>query len=134
MKITKTGKWTISQDEEYWSYSEEFDSKEEAIEFGKEECCHEDFYVGQKYDLEFDGKDLYDPSERIIGELSYLLEDDIGEYAESWWNNITAEQELDLNKMINETVLKWIEKNKLQPSCFKIDDVEFIMGDYCYED
>ena len=50
----------------------------------------------------------------------------------NWYNNITKEQEEDLNKMINETVLKWIEKNKLQPSCFKIDDVELIKGDYEY--
>lgn len=134
MKITKTGKWTISQDEEYWLYSEKFDSKEKAIEFGKEEFCHEDFYVGQIYNIEFDGKDLYDPSERIIEELDIELYEEIGEVSEYWRDEITREQELDLNKMINEAVLKWIEKNKLQPNCFKIDDVELVMGDYEYEE
>lgn len=134
MKVTKTGKWTISQNEEYWSYSEEFDSKEDAIEFGRKECCHEDFYVGQKYDLEFDGKDLYDPSERIIEDLDDCLFNEVGEAGEYWYNSITIKMEEDLNKMINEAVLTWIEKNKLQPSCFKIDDVELIKGDYEYEE
>lgn len=134
MKITKTGKWLFSQNEEYWDSVDEFDSKEEAIKFGKEEYLNEDFCVGQMYDIEFDGKDLYDPCERIIEELDIELYEEIGEASEYWRDSITREQELDLNKMINETVLKWIEKNKLQPSCFKIDDVEFIEGDYEYED
>ncbi len=133
MKITKTGKWTISQYEEYWSYSEEFDSKEDAIKFGKEEYPHEDFYIGQVYGLKFDRKDLYDPSERIIEELDIELYEEIGEVSEYWRDGITREQELDLNKMINETVLKWIEKNKLQPNCFKINDIELIKGDYEYK-
>ena len=133
MKITKTGKWTISQDEEYWTYGEEFDTKEEAIEIGKKEFRHEDFYVGQIYIVEFENGDLFDPSERIIDELCYCLEDEVGEYQEYWYENITKEQQEDLNKMINETVLNWIGKNRLQPNCFKIDDIELIIGDYEYE-
>lgn len=138
MKVTKTGKWTISQDEEYWDSYYEFNSKEDAIKFGKtnrlEGFPHEDFYVGQIYSIEFDGKDLYDPSERIIEELSDCLYDEVGDCSENWYNSIAREMEEDLNKMINETVLKWIENNKLQPSCFKIDDVELIRGDYEYEE
>lgn len=133
MKVTKTGKWIISQDEEYWDSVDEFDSKEEAIKFGKEEYLHEDFYVGQMYNIKFEGKELYDPSERIIDELSDCLYDEVGDCSENWWNSITREQEKDLNKMINETVLKWIEKNDLKPNCFKIDDIELIMRDYEYE-
>lgn len=134
MDVIETGKWLFSQNEEYWDSVNEFDSKEEAIEFGKEEYPYEDFYVGQMYDLKFEEKELYDSSERIIGELSDNLYEQVGECSENWWISITKEQEEDLNKMINETVIKWIEKNKLQPSCFKIDDVELIKGDYEYEE
>lgn len=136
MKKIKTEKWTITQNEEWWN-NEEFNSKESAIKAGKDYKYgypNEDFYVGQIYDITFEENELYDPSEYIINALSDSLYDMCEECAENWYENITKEQEKELDEMVNEAIFRWIEKNKLQPNCYTIENVELIERDYDCED
>ena len=63
-----------------------------------------------------------------------LYEECDEEISNNWDKNITIEQRKELDRMVNEIIFKWIEKNDLQPSCFTIDNIELIEGDYEFEE
>lgn len=131
MKVTPTGKWTYSQNEEYWDGSDEFSSKEEAIEAGKEYYFGESFMIGQMYSVEFTEEDfkLFDLAEDAIDCLFYSLEEEVGEASEKWYDNITNEDAQDLNKRFAKAIMEWIENRVGQPNVFLIDDIESVMED-----
>lgn len=129
MKVTPTGKWIYSQDEEYWDGSDEFSSKEEAIEAGKEYYLGESFMVGQMYSVEFTEEDfkLFDLAEDAIDCLFYSLEEEVGEASEKWCGNITNEDEQDLNKRFAKAIMEWIKERVGQPNVFQVNDIEVVM-------
>lgn len=125
MNSTETGKWIISQDEEYWSNPEEYESKEKAIEEGKKYYCGENFYVGQSVKVEFARNDT-SLDEKAIEQLEESLSENVGEVSEQWVNGITRDQEVELGNMLSDTVLLWIKVNNLFPRCYMVDDIEKI--------
>lgn len=129
MKVTPTGKWIYSQDEEYWDDSDEFSSKEEAIEAGKEYYLGESFMVGQTYSVKFTEEqcEWLDLAENAIDGLLDSLYDEVGEVAE-WWNDqIKSVDKQDLNKRFAKAIMEWIEERVGQPNVFQVNDAEVVM-------
>lgn len=56
--------------------------------------------------------------DQIVDSIMENLYDDCGEFADSF--GITTDVEIDLKKMIDNTVRKWINKHNLKPNCFTI--------------
>ena len=130
MKITPTNKWSYSQDEEFWDNDYEY-SKEDAINAGKEWYLGESFEVGRMYDVEFTEEQCtwFNLAENAIDAMNDALEDVVGEVAEYWTNQITHEDEEDLDKRIGKVIMEWIEERVGQPNVFLVDDVEIVMED-----
>lgn len=127
MKSIPTGKWTVSQNEEYWTVDEELASREDAIRFGKKYYMGESFCVGQAVNLEFLPTDVF-LSDDVIERLSEQLSSVVGESAVDWENEMSKEAYDDLETITSEAVMKWIEKHSLQPSVYTIIDVDWIEG------
>ena len=119
MKITPTNKWSYSQDEEFWDNDYEY-SKEDAINAGKECYLVESFEVGRMYDVEFTEEQCawFNLAENAIDAMNDALEDVVGEVAEYWTNQITHEDEEDLDKRIGKVIMEWIEERVGQPNVF----------------
>lgn len=130
MKITPTNQWSYTQNEEYWD-NDWFSSKEEAIKAGREEWPGESFEIGQQYILEFteDQCAWFDLAENAIDAMNDALEDEVGEVAEYWTNQITREDEEDLNKRIGKAIMEWIQDRVGQPNIFLADNIETVMED-----
>lgn len=117
MKYIQTNKWVYSGDNEFFS-SEEFDTKSDAIE-----ACREEYgggYVGRVIYLEFREIDM--PSLSLEGELGAILYDEIGDASEYW--ELSNADEITINKMIAKVMIDYINEHKLQPSCYKVTDIE----------
>lgn len=128
MKITPTNLWSYSQNEEYWD-NDWLLSKEEAIEAGREEYLGESFEIGQQYSLEFTEEQCvwFDLAENAIEAMDDALQDEVGEMAEYWTDQITHEDEEDLNKRIGKVIMEWIQDRVGQPNVFLVDNVEAVM-------
>lgn len=129
MKVTPTGKWIYSQDEEYWDGSDEFLSKEEAIEAGKEYYLGESFMIGQTYSVKFTEEqcEWLDLAENAIDGLLDSLYDEVGEVAEWWDDQIKSVDKQDLNKRFAKAIMEWIEERVGQPNVFQVNDAEVVM-------
>jgi len=88
------GKWVTTQSEEFWGGSEEYETKEQAIEGGKKEYNGEGFWVGtmDKPVLEFPGKDFLAAYFDELFENSN--EETIGDWSESWVDTVMKCPEL----------------------------------------
>ena len=53
-----------------------------------------------------------------------LLYDEIGEFSESFEFN--DEQDIEISQIVAKSVIDYINKNHLQPRCYKVIDIEFI--------
>lgn len=121
MKYIETDIWCISRNGEDF-FDADYADKEEAIATVKEEL--EEGYVGRCVGLEFDERDVtYDETGYRLGETLF---DEIGDAAENW--DMTDEQEIELSKILAKEVIKYINENDLQPTCFKVIDIEEVMA------
>lgn len=124
MKTIDTNKWVISSSDYYWDNNDnDFNSKEEAIKQALKE--KNDMYVGKMYELKFEDNEI-DVEEEIINQLCDSIDCYCSEESDYWYENISNEQKEELNNMIGNVVLNWIEKNNLHPDCYMIDDIEKI--------
>lgn len=130
MKTTPTNLWSYTQDEEYWD-NDWLSSKEDAIKAGHEEYPGDSFEIGQQYSLEFTEEQCtwFDLAESAIDYMNDALEDEVGEVAEYWTNQITREDEEDLNKRIGKVIMEWIQDRVGQPNVFLVDNIEAVMED-----
>ena len=97
-----------------------FETKKEAIESAKKDRPEEEnVWIGTavKPTLRWNSCE-----EEIIESIQEDLYDQCGEYAEGQLDDITNKQELDLAKMIDEAVAKWIKKYDIKPSCYTVAD------------
>ena len=109
-------KYCHSMDGEF--YNGPFDTEQEAIEDAKESYPGEsEFYIGTctKPTLRWNSNE-----EEIIYSIKENLFEDVGEVAENF--GVSEEQELAPARMIDETVKTWIEKEKIEPSCYQVLD------------
>lgn len=115
MKFTNTGKWCTSVDEEL--FYDEFNTKEEAIDFVREEYGRG--YIGESVTIEFMADDFNWDADYALGELLY---EEVGEVADSW--HLSQEDEEALNRRLGETMVKFLNERNLQPECFRVINVE----------
>ena len=118
MKSIKTNEWAISADGEF--FSDSYESREEAIENLKD--SYEDGYIGRCVEIKFDEEDI--SHIEIADVLNDVLADEIGEDSEDW--EFTAEQDKEISQIAAKAVIDYINKNNLQPRCYKVIDIEFI--------
>lgn len=99
-------------------YHGEFDTEKEALEDAKVDSPDvESVYIGiaESPKLRWCSNE-----EEIIESIIENLYEDIGEYAEDF--EVSRSHELELAEMIDETVKRWIDKNKIKPSGYVVYD------------
>lgn len=118
--------WLYSWDDECFR-SDEYESKEEAVEAAKEELkrlgeIKRWAYIGKKEEADIPDIDAKDALECIQDRI----DDEYGEYGEDWFENIRAEDILILESRISEVFKKWIDDFKYKPHWFAVRDIEEI--------
>ncbi|EQI32065.1 hypothetical protein [Clostridioides difficile] len=118
--------WLYSWDDECFR-SDEYESKEEAVEAAKEELkrlgeIKRWGYIGKKEEADIPDIDAKDALECIQNRI----DDEYGEYVEDWFENIRAEDILILESRISEVFKKWIDDFKYKPYWFAVRDIEEI--------
>lgn len=112
-------------DSEIWSSDIDCSSREEAIEEGikaaKEEGLNS-FRIGRQ---EYCTMSAISAS-TIIENAQEQLYDDVGEVSETYLENVTTEQEKELEEALNDVFYNWHKKHNLFPSCYKISNDEAI--------
>ena len=116
MKHIKTSRWCISDNGELFTNG--YDSREEAIEEVRQEYgCG---YVGREVHVEFIEQDIEIPD--IEYELGEKLYEEVGEVSESW--EIPKDLMKKFARKYEKLVIDFINENDLQPTCFKVVDIE----------
>ena len=116
MKHVETSRWCISDNGEWFTNG--YDSREEAIsEVRKEYVCG---YVGREVHIEFVEQDIEIPD--IEYELSEKLHEEVGEVSENW--EIPKDLMKKFARMYEKFVIDFINENGLQPTCYKVVDIE----------
>jgi hypothetical protein len=136
--MSNQGKWIINLNEDgTWGSLEEFDSKEEAISYGKEnfEGIYEE-ENGEKFDLEIEKKVFYvGQIERYVPSVcaSSLVEqiaenacDEVGEVAEDYLYDVSKEDIQLLEERLNDVLSNWIDETNNRPTFWKIVNIETV--------
>ncbi|HFL3597096.1 TPA: hypothetical protein ACG3P4_000059 [Clostridioides difficile] len=116
--------WLYSWDDEYFA-SDEYESKEEAVEAAKEELKRLGkrwVYIGKKEEVDIPDIDVKYALECIQDKIDNEYE----EYGGDWFENIRAEDILILESGINEVFKKWIDDFKYKSHWFAVRDIEEI--------
>ncbi|EMM2322697.1 hypothetical protein SI856_003825 [Clostridioides difficile] len=118
--------WLYSWDDEYFA-SDEYESKEEAVEAAKEELKEfgnfaESIYVVKREDVSLPGLDTEDVLERV----QELINNKFDEYGEDWITRIEDEDRKILDDRLNEVFKKWIDEFGYKPYWFVVTDTEEI--------
>ncbi|MCJ0133313.1 hypothetical protein C4S18_06060 [Clostridioides difficile] len=118
--------WLYSWDDECFR-SDEYESKEEAVEAAKEELrkfgeFKRWVYIGKKEEADIPDINAKDTLECIQDRI----DDEYGEYGEDWFENIRAEDILILESRISKVFKKWIDDFKYKPYWFAVRDIEEI--------
>ena len=123
-------KWICGRNEDDWDGYDEFDTKEEAIEWGRSVYQTYDvdgFLVGIKKNHELD-KNIVD-IDHILEHVNSVACDDMGENAEhveDYLLDLEEGQKEELEKELNKAFHVWIRKHKLEPTFFEVNKVEEI--------
>lgn len=126
----KEGQWMFnSTDDGIWGSSDYFDTKEDAIEAGKEYYAHDEksydaFYVGQIFPCT---PYLSVDASRILEDISLNVYEEIGEVAEDYLMDVKPEHEQILEERLNKVLKEWLKEFEYEPSFFKIDNIEKIV-------
>lgn len=111
-----TKKYVASTNEEYFSL--DYESIDEAIEvFPQDEGLESGdlFYIGEKVDC------IPTVSGNKIVEMLYEDADNqCGEWADDYLDDIKDSQITDLENVLNRTILKFLESNKLMPNFYSV--------------
>ncbi|NJA29174.1 hypothetical protein GSQ33_04450 [Clostridioides difficile] len=118
--------WLYSWDDEYFA-SDEYESKEEAIQAAKEELkrfgeVSRLVYVGKKEEVNMPNID----AEKALERVQDRIDDEFGGYGEDWFENIHVEDILILENRISEVFKKWIDEFGYKPYWFVVRDTEEI--------
>lgn len=112
-------------DSEIWSSDIDCSSREEAIEEGmkaaKEEGL-ESFRIGRQEYCSMAA--IY--ADTIIENAQEQLYNEVGEASETYLEDITKEQEKELEEALNEVFYNWHKEHKLFPNCYKILNDEVV--------
>lgn len=124
MKI-ENAMWTVSLDEEYFNEEYFFDTKEEAIEFGKSYDDFEGrgFWVGKVKEVKMMCDELAIDVLEKIQDLHYNEDE---EFAETYLDDVKREHISELDTAIEMAILRWAEAYDYLPNYFKVTDVELV--------
>ena len=118
-------KWICGWSEDNWDGYDEFDTKEEAIGWGRDEYQTYDvegFFVGVKKPYIMSSNII--DAETVLERINDSIYDDIGEYAEDYLMDIEKEQKDKLGRALNKVFHLWIKKYNLEPTFFEVFKVE----------
>lgn len=107
---------------EQWSCCEEFASEAEALAGAAAALDLSDgeaFSVGRKVQPAAPRID----TDRILRHMSEAAYDAHGEPAEDWLDDVTREQEKELEDELEAVVTAWLTRNNLEPDYFIVEDV-----------
>lgn len=120
--------WTadITQtNSEIWTSDIEGSSREDVIadgmEYAKEEG-YSSFRIGKKIPVGVPTLDI----DSILESAYNQVYDEVGECAEGFLDDVTKEQQRELEEQLNEVFYNWVIKHKLQPNCYTVTNEEII--------
>jgi hypothetical protein len=128
-----TFKWVYSSREDNFTFSEEFDTKEDAFEFAVGELGLQpgDYaYVGMKVPCLASDFLHADPFIDVV--IDYMKEssyEELCDFTDSWLSDLTEDQKADLAASLHSAVDSWATKHKKQPEFFTVIDVDCIVYD-----
>ncbi|WP_192927434.1 hypothetical protein [Clostridium beijerinckii] len=120
--------WIIElteSDSEIWGSDIDCTSREEAIEKGMEAAKKDgltSFRIGKKEPC---GMAIIDV-DTIIEYAQDQLYGEVGEVSETYLEEVTRDQEKELEEALNEVFYNWHKKHELFPSCYKVLNEEVI--------
>lgn len=127
MKHSEEGKWVYSTSDEIFRTNDYFDTKEEAIEFGKAELTWDGecptFYVGQVQSVDFA---IYVDPDQILENLAQSVYDEVGEVAEDYLRYVEKAHYRILEEELNKVVHQWMDKFNYNPTFFSVVNIEVI--------
>lgn len=113
-------------DDEYWSPDAEgYATKEEAIKDGMmmtKENKLKSFRIGRKVDATIP----HAYADNFIDKMAEQLYANVGEFAEDYLNDVSDEDEKELEEQLNKVFKEWSIKHNYLPNCFNIYDDEVI--------
>lgn len=123
----KENTWLCNISEEVWMNCEEFETKEEAIEFGKKEFGGlVQFHVGQVRKVNVGvGVNV----DSVIEDVYQSVYDEFGEVAESYLDNVHNEHASELESLLNDALHYWMDKHDYKPKYFRVVNIECISLD-----
>lgn len=120
--------WTVDlsqTDNEIWYEETECDTREDAIEEGMEIARKEglkSFRIGQKIPVGVPTIDV----ESILENAYDQVYDEVEESAEGFLDDVTCEQQKELEDKLNEVFYNWVKKHKFEPTCYTVTNDETI--------
>lgn len=121
------GKWSYNFEQAGTWDNDTFDTYEDAVDAGSKQVNLEGkdvLYIGQIEYITLSDNAI--DADSILEDLSCNLDDNYPsdyEHGDIWYNNITKEERELLEKMLNKTFSKWIEKTNNYPASYTIKDV-----------
>ena len=117
--------WSISLDEEYFNEEYFFDTKEEAIEFGKSYDDFEgrSFWVGKVKEVKMMCDELAIDVLEKIQDLHYNEDE---EFAETYLDDVKREHISELDTAIEMAILRWAEAYDYLPNYFKVTNIGLV--------
>lgn len=137
--MTNQEKWVINiNDEDIWNDNNEFETKQEAIDFVKEDF--EGFFLeetGLEYKSDVDDKVFYvgqkerfAPSVDAVSILDDIAEnayDEVGESAEEYLGHVSTKEINSLEERLNKAFQEWADETNNHPTFWKVVNVEKVI-------
>lgn len=124
---TQDGRWVYSLNEEIFNTGEYFNTKEEAVESGKEDLTWEGkyptFYVGQVKSVDFA---LGVDTDGILEHIAQNVYDEVGEVSETYLYNVDKEHHNILEENLNNVVRQWMDQYGYNPEFYQVINIEKI--------
>lgn len=124
----KKEEWIVmltEKEQDTWWSDIDCDSREEAIRLGTEQAKEDglkSFYIGSQVMCSL--STIY--ADSIIEDAKEQLYDNVGEVAETYLEDVTKEQQEELEEKLNEVFYEWHKKYNLFPTCYMVENSEKI--------
>lgn len=125
-------KWVFEETgNEYWSTSpDEYDTKEEAIEGGREYFLYERNNYGEHEDMisfsvgQIKSYNPYIDGENVLEQIRDHSYEEVGELAENYLARVNTDELALLEDELQKVLLEWMDKTDNKPNFWKIRNVE----------
>lgn len=121
--MSNNGKWTFSSNEEIFNYGEEYDTKEQAIEGGKDYFDDDPFYVGQ---IESIGLGVSVDVDHIFEHINQEMCSEVGEVADDYLMHVKKDHRQELESELTDIIAKWMERHGYGPTFFSVVNIEAV--------